>query len=55
VLIREAAITNFVVFGLTRSVLETTVCRTREEHSDHYTTDVVVWYELKLIETTVRK
>jgi hypothetical protein len=28
--------------------------RTREEHSDHYTTDVVIWYELKLNKYTCR-
>jgi hypothetical protein len=29
----------FIVFGLTQPGLEPTIYRTREEHSNHYTTD----------------
>jgi hypothetical protein len=34
----EAANTNFIVFGFTRSGLESTIYRTRDEHANHYTT-----------------
>jgi hypothetical protein len=37
----EAANTNFIVFGLTRSMLKSTIYHTRGEHADHYTTDAV--------------
>jgi hypothetical protein len=37
----EAANTNFIAVGLTRSRLETTVHRTRGQHTNHYTTDEV--------------
>jgi hypothetical protein len=33
--------TNFIVFGLTWSGLEPTIYRTRDEHTNHYTTDGV--------------
>jgi hypothetical protein len=44
----EATKTNFLVFGLTRSGLESMIYRTRGEHPNHYTTDAfhscqVVW------------
>ena len=32
---------NFIVFGLTRSGLEHTIYRTRDEHANHCTTDAV--------------
>jgi hypothetical protein len=38
----EARNTNFIVFGLTQSGLETTIYRTRGEHNDHYATVVVM-------------
>ena len=38
----EAIITNFLVFGLTRSGLEPMIYRTRGEHANHFTTDAVV-------------
>ena len=41
VLSGEATNTNFIVFGLTRSGLEPMIYRTRGEHANHYTTDVV--------------
>jgi hypothetical protein len=37
----EAASTYFVVFGLTRLVLEPMIYHTRGEHANHYTTDAV--------------
>ena len=40
-LIGEATHTNCIVFGLTRSGLEPTIYRTREEHANHYTTETV--------------
>jgi hypothetical protein len=41
VLSGEATHTNFMVFGLTGQGLEYTINRTRDEHANHYTTDVV--------------
>jgi hypothetical protein len=41
VLSGEATNTNFIVFGLTRSGLELTIYRTRDEHTNYYTIDVV--------------
>jgi hypothetical protein len=35
----------FVVFGLTRSGLEPMIYHTRDEHTNHYTTDVVILNE----------
>jgi hypothetical protein len=32
---------SFIVFGLTKSELEPTIYPTRDEHDNHYTTDVV--------------
>jgi len=46
VLSEEATNTSFIVFGLTRSVFEPRIYRTRGEHANHYTTDAVkndVW------------
>ena len=40
---REAAKTNFIVFGLTRQGLEPMIYRTRAKHVDHYTTNAVVF------------
>jgi hypothetical protein len=37
----EATNTNLIVFGLTRSGLKPTIYRTRGEHANHYSTDVV--------------
>ena len=37
----EATNTNFIVFSLTRPVLETTIYRTRGEHANHYATDAL--------------
>jgi hypothetical protein len=37
----EATNTNFIVFGLTRPVLDPTIYHTRGEDANHYTTDVV--------------
>ena len=34
-----------LVFGLTRSGLEPTIYRTRGEHTNHYTTDAVIYIE----------
>jgi hypothetical protein len=42
VLSAEAPNTNFIVFGLTRPGLESTIYHTRGEHANHYTTDAVV-------------
>ena len=41
VLSGEATNTNFLVFGLTLSGLESTIYRTRGGHANHYATDVV--------------
>ena len=38
----EATNTNFIVVGVTRPGLEPAISRTREEHVNHYATDVVV-------------
>ena len=48
----EAANTNFIVFGLTRTRREPTRFHTRGEHATHYTTDVVcygMWQLHKLV------
>jgi hypothetical protein len=37
----EAINNNFIVFGLTRQVLEPMIYRTRGEHANHYTTDAI--------------
>jgi hypothetical protein len=37
----KATNTNFIISSLTRSGLESTIYRTRGEHTYHYTTDVV--------------
>jgi hypothetical protein len=37
----EAADTNFIVFFMTTSALDSTIYRTRAEHANHYTTDTV--------------
>jgi hypothetical protein len=39
VLSAETTNTNCIVFGFTRSGLETTIYRTRDEHAMHYITD----------------
>ena len=41
VLCEEATNTNFIIFGLTRPVLEPTIYRTRGEHANYYATDAV--------------
>jgi hypothetical protein len=41
VLSGEATNTNFIVFGLTRPGLESTIYHTRSEYANHYTTDAV--------------
>jgi hypothetical protein len=44
----EAINTNFIIFGLTRSVLEPTIFCTRGEYANHYTTDTVsLWFDFK--------
>ena len=45
----EATNTNLIVFGLSRSGLEPTIYRTQDEHANHYTTDVVLIYQLNEI------
>jgi hypothetical protein len=47
VLSGEATNTNFVVFDLTRSGLEPTIYRTRDEHVNHYTTDAILQFILQ--------
>jgi hypothetical protein len=42
VLCGEATNTNFIVFALTRPGLETTIYRTRGEHTNHYATNAVM-------------
>jgi hypothetical protein len=37
----EAINTNFIDVGLTQSGLEPMFCRSRGEHTNHYTTDAV--------------
>jgi hypothetical protein len=44
VLSGEATTTNFIVFGLIRPGLESTIYRTRGEHANHYVTDAVTTY-----------
>ena len=41
-LCEEATNTNFIVFGLTRPVLEPTIYRTRDEQANRYAIDVVL-------------
>jgi hypothetical protein len=41
---REATNTNFIVLGLTRPGLETTIYQTRREPTNHHTNDAVVIY-----------
>ena len=43
VLSREATNTNFIAFGLTRSMPEPTIYHTGGYHTNHYTTDAVAW------------
>ena len=43
----EASNTNIIEFGLTRMGLEPIIYRTRVEHTNHYTTDVVYWQRKK--------
>ena len=45
---KEATNTNFIVFGLTRSVLEPTIYRTWGEHANQYTTDAIL-HQLRFI------
>jgi hypothetical protein len=53
---REATNTNFIVFGLIRSGLEPTICRTRGKHANHYTTDAVGnWFVLKKKEREIKE
>jgi hypothetical protein len=49
--VKGAANTNWIVFGLTRSLFEPTIYRTGGEHADHYTIDVV---EFKWTKTLIR-
>ena len=42
----EAANTNFIVFGVARSGLKSTIYHTLGEHGSYYTTDVVYWKSL---------
>jgi len=42
VLSGEATNTNFRVFGVTRPELEHTIYHTQGEHTNYYTTDVVL-------------
>jgi hypothetical protein len=43
--IGEATHTNFIIFGLPRSVLEPTIYHTRGEPANHYATDAVVLFK----------
>jgi hypothetical protein len=36
---KETTNTNFIVLGLTRSGIESTIYHTRDEHANHYITD----------------
>jgi hypothetical protein len=38
---RETTTTNFIVFGLTRSILKPMIYRSQENHASHNTTNVV--------------
>ena len=42
----EATNTNLIVFGLTQPGLEHTIYRTRGEHANNYTTDVVLLWNI---------
>jgi hypothetical protein len=44
----EAATTNYIFFGLTRSGLEPTIYRTRGKHANHCTTGAVHMEKLNL-------
>jgi ubiquinone biosynthesis protein COQ9 len=37
----SAVNTNFIVFGLTRRMLDHMIYQSRDKHTDYYTTDVV--------------
>jgi hypothetical protein len=45
---REATNTNYILFNLTRTGLETTIYQTQSEYANHYTTDALIskeiWY-----------
>jgi hypothetical protein len=43
----EATNTNFIDFGLTRSVIEPTMYHTRGDHAKHYTSDAVQFIEFR--------
>ena len=49
---REATNTNFIVFGLTRPGLESTIYSTRGEHAHNYTTNAIlqIWILTGLIQ-----
>jgi hypothetical protein len=51
----RATNTNFIVFGLTRSGLESTIYRTRSENANHYTTDAVNINKAHAIMSTIQK
>jgi hypothetical protein len=53
----EATHTNTILFGLTRSWLQPTIYRDRDEHANHYTTDTILrfWYDRKCNMTTTTK
>jgi hypothetical protein len=40
---KEAAKTNFLVFGLTRQGFQPTIYHTWGEYANHYTTDAVIY------------
>jgi hypothetical protein len=50
----EATNTNFIVFGLTRPMIEPKIYRIRGEHANHYTTDAVInfWYIFHIYKVT---
>jgi hypothetical protein len=43
VLSGAAVNTNFIVFGLTQPGLERMIYQTQDNHTNHYTTDVIYW------------
>jgi hypothetical protein len=49
VLSQEATTTNFIVFGFTQPVLKPMIYCTRSEHTNHYTTDAVIFINENLI------
>jgi hypothetical protein len=47
---KEAANTNFIVFGLTRPAFEPTIYRTQGKHTKHYLSNAVTPFKAKSLQ-----